>query len=351
MSEPLFLRTTIAVIWDFDSTLIPGYMQEPLFHHFGVDGTEFWREVNALPQFYRSHGVTRASNDTLYLNHILSYVQAGRFGGLNNKLLSQLGALIEFYPGLPNFFPRLQEQIAGNVKFSQHQITLEHYVVSTGLRAMIMGSKIAPYVDDVWACEFAEGTAAPGYLQESKSLFDEKPGVISEIAYSLDNTSKTRAIFEINKGCNKEPGIAVNDTIAEDLRRLPFQNMIYIADGPSDIPCFSLLNHFGGSTYAVYRTGSEKEFQKAYGLQKQRRVQAFGEADYRQDSHTALWISHAVEDIAERIVRDRTRVLGDQIGQAPRHVIEAKTLEPSGLKGQAGGLEERKPPVSRRILS
>lgn len=34
MSEPLFLHTNIAVMWDFDTTLIPGYMQEPLFRRF-----------------------------------------------------------------------------------------------------------------------------------------------------------------------------------------------------------------------------------------------------------------------------------------------------------------------------
>jgi hypothetical protein len=78
MAEHLFLRTTVAIIWDFDTTLIPGYMQDPLFRRFGVDASQFWREANALPQFYRQHGATRASMDTLYLNHILAYVKAGR---------------------------------------------------------------------------------------------------------------------------------------------------------------------------------------------------------------------------------------------------------------------------------
>src|ERR1039458_3873012 len=64
MSEHLFLRTTIALVWDFDTTLIPGYMQEPLFRCFDVDGGRFWKEANALSQFYRERGVTRASKDT-----------------------------------------------------------------------------------------------------------------------------------------------------------------------------------------------------------------------------------------------------------------------------------------------
>ena len=327
MSEPLFLHTNIAVIWDFDTTLIPGYMQEPLFRRFEIDSAQFWKEVNALPQFYRAHGVTRASSDTLYLNHILSYVRAGRLGALSNKVLTELGAEIKFYPGLPDFFPALKEKIASHPKFSKHQITVEHYVVSTGLRAMIVGSKIFPYIDDVWACEFAEASAPPNYLLEAKSLFGEKEGVISEVAYALDHTSKTRAIFEINKGTNKLSDIGVNDNIEHGMRRVPFQNMVYVADGPSDIPCFSLLNQYGGRTYAVYQAGSEKEFQKAYDLQKQRRVEAFGEADYVDGSQTAMWVTHAVTDIAERIVRDRNRALGDGLGKPPGHVLEADEVK------------------------
>jgi hypothetical protein len=39
--------------------------------------------------------------------------------------------------------------------------------------------------------------------------------------------------------------------------------MIYVADGPSDIPCFSLVDHFHGKTFAVYKPNAEAEFKKA----------------------------------------------------------------------------------------
>jgi hypothetical protein len=44
----LFAQNTIAVVWDFDKTLTPGYMQEPMFRHYGVDPEQFWREANGL---------------------------------------------------------------------------------------------------------------------------------------------------------------------------------------------------------------------------------------------------------------------------------------------------------------
>jgi hypothetical protein len=46
----LFTQNKIAIIWDFDRTLIPYDMQRPLFEHYGVDEATFWQESNALPE-------------------------------------------------------------------------------------------------------------------------------------------------------------------------------------------------------------------------------------------------------------------------------------------------------------
>ena len=135
-----------------------------------------------------------------------------------------------------------------------------------------------------------------------------------------DNTSKTRALFEINKGTNKNPSIDVNAKIAREDRRVPFQNMIYVADGPSDVPVFSIVGENGGRTYAVYRPGSPGEFQQAARLLEQDRVDAFGEADYSDGSHTAMWLMHSAEEIAHRIVNDREETLSERMGLPPRHV-------------------------------
>jgi hypothetical protein len=96
--------------------------------------------------------------------------------------------------------------------------------------------------------------------------------------------------------------------------------MIYIADGPSDIPVFSLINRFGGRTFAVYRPGSSGEFSQVNNLQKQNRVQSFGEANYTEDSQTSMWIKNAITEISTQIVKNRERALGDKIGKPPRHL-------------------------------
>jgi len=42
MAATLFTQNIIACIWDFDKTLIPEYMQTPVFRRYGVDEATFW---------------------------------------------------------------------------------------------------------------------------------------------------------------------------------------------------------------------------------------------------------------------------------------------------------------------
>lgn len=323
MSIPIFDERPIAVIWDFDKTLIPGSMQRPLFEKFGVAENDFWHEADHLGDFYSEQGLDLVSDDTLYLNHILSYVRAGKFPGLSNKMLRDLGNQLKFYPSALAFLASTKKKVEENPVYVEHKICLEHYIVSTGLRQMILGSKIAKSVDDIWGCEFAEQVAGPGYLLKGGSS-SSTSGVVKEIVYTINNTTKTRAIFEINKGVNRDPSIEVNAAINAADRRVPFENMIYVADGPSDVPVFSILNRYGGQTYAVYDPSSDKEFKQVFELNRQNRVNAFGPADYRPGRHSARWIELAIEQIAERMVKSRVAErdlnLSAKVGAAPRHL-------------------------------
>ena len=321
MNRQLFPQNVIAMVWDFDKTLIPGNMQGPLFRRYDIDEPSFWQEVDGLADFYRSHGNDLIQSDHLYLNHLLTYVREGKMEGLSNDVLRELGAEIDFYEGMPDFLELVRKTIEAEPRYAEHQITVEHYVVSTGLRQMILGSAIAPQVEAVWACEFTELVAPPGYSEKQDQLFSPERE-IRQLIYTIDNTSKTRALFEINKGTNKNPSIDVNAKIAPEDRRVPFQNMIYIADGPSDVPVFSIVDANGGRTYAVYRPGSEREFGQAKSLLEQDRVDAFGEANYADGSHTAMWLTQSARAIANRIVSDREDTLNERMALPPRHVSD-----------------------------
>ncbi|MCU0974329.1 MAG: haloacid dehalogenase-like hydrolase, partial [Burkholderiales bacterium] len=189
MATVLFTQNIIACIWDFDKTLIPGYMQAPLFRRYGVDEAVFWQEVNSLSDHYRRRGYS-VSGESVYLNHILTYVRAGRMEGLNNAILRQCGREIVFYPGLPDYFRTLRDFVRARDDYVKHDITLEHYIVSTGIAEMIRGSRIAAFVDGIWGCEFIENPLPPGFLNQTELLIDDTME-ISQVGSIIDNTIKT----------------------------------------------------------------------------------------------------------------------------------------------------------------
>lgn len=311
-------RNIVAVIWDFDRTLTPGYMQAPLFKRYGIDEDFFWKEVNALPGIYADRG-TRVSKDTVYLNHLLSFVKNGPMKGLRNCDLRELGSEVPLFPGLPSFFSELKSVTGSQAAYKKHDIHLEHYIVSTGLAEMIRGNAIADEVDDIFACEFVEDPLPPNYSKQVEFPMDADHE-ISQIGTIVDNTIKTRFIFEINKGSNKNTDIDVNAKMANEDRRVPLSNMIYIADGPSDVPVFSVVKRGGGKTFAVYNPAIPKEFEQNDGLQQDGRVDSYGPADYTPESQTSRWLKLQVERICDRIVKDREALLAARVGRAPRHL-------------------------------
>ncbi len=318
MSPSHFAQNKLAVIWDFDKTLIPGYMQQPIFQTYDIDEAKFWREVNTMAERYKQRGYT-VSGESVYLNHILTYVRAGRMPGLNNRKLRELGAKIVFYDGLPQFFEMLRAETRSKPEFLKHDLQLEHYVVSTGLAEMVRGSQIAPHVEGIYGSEFIENPLPPGYLDQDE-LTIETEDVISQIGTMIDNTTKTRALFEINKGVNKDENIDVNAKMAPEDRRIPFTNMIYVADGPSDVPSFSVIRRFGGKTYAVYKPGNNAEFEQNDLLLQTGRIHAYGPARYSSDSNTSMWLRMHVNKICQRIVAEREAYLAERVSKPPRHL-------------------------------
>ena len=153
----------------------------------------------------------------------------------------------------------------------------------------------------------------------------------------VDNTIKTRFLFEINKGTNKNPEIDVNAVVRPEDRRVPFENMIYVADGPSDVPVFSLLRKNGGRAFAVYVPESEAEFAQNDALLQTGRVHGYGPCDYTPASFTPKWIRHALAGMAERLAQERARALAARVARPPRH-LHTDPVPPPAAGGVQGTL-------------
>lgn len=324
--KTLHRQNVVACVWDFDKTLIPGYMQAPIFEAYGIDQEAFWKEVNGLPAIYAERGM-HVSQDTIYLNHLISFIKNGELKGLTNERLRELGKQLVFYPGVIELFGRLKAVTESKSEYQKHNIKLEHYIISTGLAEMIRGSEIEPHVDGIFACEFIEAPLPPHYSRQ-----DELPlhmeFEISQIGTIVDNTIKTRFIFEINKGCNKNPNIDVNASMERADRRVPIDRMIYTADGPSDVPVFSVVKSNGGKAYAVFNPDSEAEFAQNDALLHAGRIHSYGPADYTAKSTTAKWLRMHVRQICDNIVEECEHALSKNVGKAPRHLHDDDEPEP-----------------------
>lgn len=314
-------QNIIAVIWDFDKTLVDGYMQKPIFKKYGVNEKDFWNEVNELANEYRNRGI-KVNKDILYLNHFITCTRQGIFPGLNNKVLYELGRELEFYDGIPEIFEEMKKKVEENPDYQTFNIQVEHYIVSTGLAEMIRGSVIHGHVKGIWGCEFIEEPIKSSLKPSQDTTDDEdgKPAVISQIAYTIDNTSKTRAVFEINKGTNLFSEIDVNSKMDPKDRRVPFENMIYIADGPSDIPAFSVIKGNGGKALAVYPKGDMRAFQQVNRLIQDGRIDMLGEADYSRNTTTYLWLMDQVDSIARKIYDKKMLQINSSVSKAPEHI-------------------------------
>lgn len=298
------MANIIAVIWDCDKTLVEGYMQDPIFEEHNIVPKEFWDKVNAVPKEYGAKGI-RVNKDTYYLNYFIKCAHDGIFPGLNNKKLKEYGAKQKFYKGIPEIFEKTKAMFKDDKSYTEYGIQVEHYIVSTGFAEVIRGSELMPYVDGVWGCELLDAPDKDGNM------------VISEVLYTIDNTSKTRAIFEINKGL----GIDVNSKIPEEHRRVHFENMIYIADGPSDIPAFSVVKRNGGATFAIYPKGDGKAMKQVEQMREDGRVDMYAEADYSEGTTAYMWITNRIQKMADRIrSKEQDKIMNSASG-VPTHLV------------------------------
>lgn len=305
------MANIIAIVWDFDKTLINGYMEDPLLKDYDIEPKVFWNEVNNLPKKYAEEQNVKVNPDTIYLNHLINYVESGKLHGLNNAKLREYGDKLEFYPGVPEIFDKTRSLIENNNSYKEFDIKVEHYIISSGLTEIIRGSKVNDYISGIWGCEFIE--------------IDDDNGekIIGEIGYTIDNTTKTRALFEINKGVGKNSDVQVNTKLPEEFRRVHFINMVYVADGPSDIPAFSLINKNGGATFAVYPAGNAKAFRQVEQMRQENRINYFAEADYSEGKTAYMWLCNKIEEFAERMLKEEKNKLRKYTEKkTPQHLLD-----------------------------
>ncbi len=244
----------VAIMYDFDKTLCTKDMQEYGFiPSVGLSPADFWGKCDKLSK--KEH-----------MDKILSYLYLMIKESNKNDMpikrdtFNSCGSNIEFYPGVTTWFKRINEY------GKSIGIEVEHYIISSGLKEIIEGSEIAKEFKEIYACEF---------------LYDVN-GIAIWPKLVVNYTTKTQFLFRINKGVlDVSNDNDLNKSIANDDRRIPFRNMIYIADGITDVPCMKLVKTNGGKSIAVY---TEKSADLAISLLNERRVDFIAPSNYCENS-------------------------------------------------------------------
>lgn len=270
------MTTPIALIFDFDDVLVPDTTTYFLEEH-GVDATTFWQdEFPARVQ--QGYDPTVA-----YLTLLLDYASAdGEIGEIEPSDLNTVGQKLddEVFDGFHEFM----EDINGIVE-EFPEIDIEWHAISEGIEGIITGTTLVDSFTSVSASR----------------LGVNEDNVINHLKRPISFTDKTRYLFEINKGISTteatENPYLVN-RVGDDERDIPFENMIYVGDGLTDVPCFSLVKERGGRAFGVRDTenpSAKQEGIKELGAPE--RASQPSKPAYRQTDRLGSLLRLAVEGL------------------------------------------------------
>lgn len=273
------MHETIAVVFDFDDTLAPdttsGYLRQA-----GIeDLPRFWKEeVGAL----YTHGWDPVP---AYLYKMIEASRSGRIPPITRESLASWGQQAPLHRGVETLFDRLREA----ARRANPRLHIEFYVISSGLGDVLRATRIAQEFTEIWSSEFHYGA-------DGAAVFPRR---------IVSFTDKTRYLFHVQKGLigdeDRAKPFEVNRKVPRERQRVPFDHMIFVGDGYTDIPCFSLLKQHEGIPIAVYDPHHEERWGNAFRFVAEGRVSNLHSANYSEGSDLSNFLIMAVRSLAERI--------------------------------------------------
>ena len=276
------MRETIAVIFDFDDTLAPD-STSGLLQKLGVDVEEFWRD-EVEPLIEDDWDPVPA-----YLVKMIQKSRSGEVPTITKDVLQNWGQELPLHSGVTTIFKRIRD----HAKKINPRLSIEFYLISSGIEDILRHTEIAHEFHDIWASNFS---------------YDET-GAIAYPKKVISFTDKTRYIFYIKKGLSGDAvrgkPFEVNRKIAAESSRIPLNQMIFVGDGYTDIPCFSLVRKGGGIAIGVYDNDRQDRWGRAWGFVEDGRVSNLVPADYEEKRALSNSLIMAVESLAQKISLQR----------------------------------------------
>ena len=219
----------IALVFDFDKTLASDSV-DAIVGSLGLTRRE-WEERYSDPL---GHGW----DSILKRGHALIQAARDRSRPLTADVLREAAGRLDIYPGAP----AMPDRLRATAKDVHDEITCEFVVLSSGFADIINQTEIAAAFDRVWA-----GTL---HYEEGQAVAVKRIITHPEKARYLEALAKG---FDID-GAN-EPDMAA-EQVADREMDVPFDQMIYVGDGDSDLDAFGFLESRGGLAIAIGRDGT-----------------------------------------------------------------------------------------------
>lgn len=270
-----YRRSTLAIVYDFDGTLTPQPMQEyTVLPQLGISAGAFWAEVN--------DEVRRTGGDAIltYMRLLVEKIEANK-AHLSREDLRQLAAGIEYYPGVEDWFERINGYVDSRTAGA---VQVRHYIVSAGLSEILEGISIKHHFSRIYASQY--------YFDHHEAA--RFPTVV------INDTAKTQYLFRINKG-REEQLETINEYMPEGERPIPFQHMLYLGDGLTDVPCMTVVKNYGGFAVAVHKPRNQASVDVCRELVDANRIDFYAPADYRQGRRLEQRVQTILDLIIARI--------------------------------------------------
>ncbi len=287
--------TPIAIAYDFDGTLAPGNMQEYDFiPALKMKSKKFWEEVKQLSS------EQEADEILAYMCLMLKKAGAAQVP-VKKADFKAFGAGISLFPGVTDWFDRIDAY--GKTRGCR----VEHFIISSGIREMIEGTTIFKKFKKVYGSGF---------------MFDHN-GVAHWPAVAMNYTTKTQYLFRINKGSlDVHDNSVINQFVPKEDRPVPFENMLFIGDGETDIPCMRLVKDQGGHAIAVYNPSKRRAKDTAARLVKDGRATMYVPANYEADSQVEQAVMAVIDRISATARIDHVGTHVGRILSKPKPLID-----------------------------
>lgn len=290
----------ISIVWDFDRTLTPQDSTTEIIKNLAGEKAEtFWDEIHelhkgAISSKPRNIEKLLASDAPTWMS-VLARIAYMNDVVLDKEYFSKQTHLVNLFPGAVELITRTQ-QLSETPEYKAARITVHNFIVTAGLVEYIECLVPVGIVDCHWGCKY-------------QAMYPRnKPDEVESVPiYCMDETMKTRAIFEIAKGVWNEKVSEVNVRVASADMWCPFENIIYVGDGPTDIPALSLIRDRGGYGIVVYDPdmGKQQLHKKLKMMVADERCDCIVPANYGQGAALETSIMNQCHRILQRYqVRD-----------------------------------------------